>query len=71
MEEKPRVELPNIISIDDARKWCQENLQGRVKLKYRRRKNNKTGKFERDYKQQPVLRFETEEDAVAFKLMWL
>ena len=70
-EEQYRVEQPTGISQAKIRKWCRNNLNGRVKIKYFRKYDPKKKKWVRDHEKPPVYRFSDDADAMAFKLQWI
>lgn len=64
-----RLPLPNA-ELEDIRAWCKKFLNGRIKLKYYK-KQNRNGKWVRDYTRTPVIRFTNKTDIIAFKLRWM
>lgn len=66
-----RVDIPDGMSIEEARAWCVKHCAGNVKLKYSRKYNTKKKKHVRDYDSRPKLKFTEEGDAMHFKLLWL
>ena len=69
-KEQYRVLIPTSISKVKLRKWCKNNLNGRVKTVYQKKYDEKKKKWVRDYNKQPSYRFQDEDDAMAFKLRW-
>ncbi len=69
MKEQYRVELPTSVSEQKLRKWCKKNLNGRVKLTYKKKYDEKRKKWVRDYNT-ARFRFQDEDDAMAFRLRW-
>lgn len=70
VKEHVRLPIPDGVELGEIRDWCKRWLNDRVKIKYHRTKDRKTGKWGRDLFKEPVLRFRNEGDAVAFKLYW-
>ncbi len=65
-----RVAIPPGKNIEQMRSWCKKNLNGQVKLTWKRRFSKVKGKWVRDYASGPMFRFREEGDAMAFKLIW-
>lgn len=65
-----RVPLPKGKSVEELREWCNDNLNGRVRLAYLKKYNKRKKKWVRDYTQRKMFRFVDDSDAMAFKLKW-
>lgn len=66
-----RVEIPDNMSILAAREWCSTNCNGKIKIKYSRKYDDKKKRYVRDYRSQPKIKFTDEGDAMHFKLLWI
>jgi len=65
-----RLPIPDGADIHEIKAWCRKWLNDRVKIKYYRIQDSRTGKWKRDHNRRPVLRFINDADAVAFKIQW-
>ncbi len=65
-----RAEMPDGMTIDEARKWCSKHCDGKIKIKYSRKYDNEKKRYVRDYISQPKIKFTEECDAMHFKLLW-
>jgi len=70
VKEYIRLPIPSNKEIAEVKAWCRKYLNNRVKIKYHRKYNPKTGKWGRDYDRRPMIRFLDDADAVAFKIQW-
>lgn len=59
--------LPDQLSVEEARQWCEENCHGRFSIRISKRK------LVLSYYswKPPRIKFQFEVDAMAFKLRWI